>query len=281
MIKTQFHTTIQKFNTDNGTEFVNRSVYQLFSEHGILHQRSCPHTPQQTGVVERRHRSLLNTARALMFTSGLSMRFWPYSLLTATWLVNRVPSKVLDWSCPYEMLFKKEPNYGLLRPFGCLAFAVDLSPSRGKFESRSIKCIFLGYDVHHKGFTLYDLDTHRIFVSRDVKFFPNKFPYVHEYSSSIPSLPPNQLDFISISSDENHVVPSSGNEDLIPSSGNEETIPPLSSDSESFIDDLHSDPIDAKVESPIGDSGPPSTVTPPVVQRGRIRKPPIWMQDYV
>lgn len=184
MVKTHFHKKVKVFRSDNGTEFVNRQMAQLFSEQGIHHQRSCPYSPQQNGVVERKHRTLLNSARALMFHSGLPLKFWPYSLLTATWILNRIPSEVLDWLSPCEVLFKKEPDFSMLRPFGCLAYAMNLSPYRGKFDTRSIKCIFLGYNHSHKGYQLNDLDNHNVFVSRDVKFVHDKFPFASSSCSA-------------------------------------------------------------------------------------------------
>lgn len=76
MIDTHFQMKILYFRSDHGTEFLNKRMAQLFHDHGILHQLSCVYTPQQNGIVECRHRMLLNTARALMFQSGLPMRFW-------------------------------------------------------------------------------------------------------------------------------------------------------------------------------------------------------------
>lgn len=46
MVKTQFHTDIKKFRTDNRSEFVNQVVYIIFVDHGILHHRSFTYTPQ-------------------------------------------------------------------------------------------------------------------------------------------------------------------------------------------------------------------------------------------
>ena len=39
----------------------------FFDDHGIIHQSSCPHTPQQNGVVERKMRHLLEVTCALKF----------------------------------------------------------------------------------------------------------------------------------------------------------------------------------------------------------------------
>ena len=64
-VQTQFGKRVKVLRTDNGTEFVNSGCHKLFAELGILHQRSCPYTPQQNGVAERKHRHLLEVTRAL------------------------------------------------------------------------------------------------------------------------------------------------------------------------------------------------------------------------
>lgn len=112
-----------------------------------------------------------------MFQSSLPERFWPYSLMTATWMINRLPSRVLDCKTPYEVLFGAPPDLTIRRPFGCLAYAANVTPRKRKFDSRSHKCAFVGYDMRHKGYLLYDLSTHRVFTSRDVKFFTNSYPF--------------------------------------------------------------------------------------------------------
>ncbi|GJW50906.1 putative RNA-directed DNA polymerase [Tanacetum coccineum] len=64
------------------------------SKGGIVLETSCPHTPQQNGVVERKHRHLLETARALKFEANLPTRFWGECVLTAAHVINRLPSEV-------------------------------------------------------------------------------------------------------------------------------------------------------------------------------------------
>lgn len=152
MAKTHFNRIIKYFRSDNGTEFINQKIHDLFLHHGIIHQRTWTYTPQQNDIVERRHRTLLESARSLMFQSSLPLKFWPYSILTATWMLNRIPSRVLGWKSLFEILHGTTQDLQMLRPFGCLAYAVNLISHRNKFDSRALKCIFLGYDGFHKVF---------------------------------------------------------------------------------------------------------------------------------
>jgi len=93
--KTQFGKTVQKIRTDTGKEFFNHECVALFSSLGILHESSCVYTPQQNGVVERKHRHLLEVARALKFQASIRDNFWGDCVLTAAYLINRMPSKIL------------------------------------------------------------------------------------------------------------------------------------------------------------------------------------------
>lgn len=75
MVQTQFGKTIKSFRSDNGSEFFNSHCKELFQLHGIQHQSSCPYTPQQNGVVERKNGHILETARAIKFQGHLPARY--------------------------------------------------------------------------------------------------------------------------------------------------------------------------------------------------------------
>ena len=83
-VQTQFQTTIKTIRSDNGMEFYDTAAIAFYTSHGIVHQTSCTATPQQNGVVERKHKHLLETTEALSFQSKIPVQFWGESLLTAT-----------------------------------------------------------------------------------------------------------------------------------------------------------------------------------------------------
>ncbi|KAL0391906.1 UNVERIFIED_CONTAM: Retrovirus-related Pol polyprotein from transposon RE1 [Sesamum radiatum] len=176
-IKTQYDAIVKIVRTDNGSEFVNSSCNTLFQSLGITHQRTSPYSPQQNGVVERKHKHLLAVARALLFEGSLPRRFWGECILTATYLINRLPSSLLQWKSPFEILHNKSPSFDHLRVFGCLCYATNVQPHKDKFAHRADKCIFLGYCQLQKAYRLYNLQSHSLLTSRDVIFHEHIFPY--------------------------------------------------------------------------------------------------------
>ena len=59
--------------SDWGGEF--HKLHKFFGNLGISQRLSCPHTHQQNGIVERKHRHIVETGIALMAQSCLPLRF--------------------------------------------------------------------------------------------------------------------------------------------------------------------------------------------------------------
>ena len=137
-VHTQLTVKLKILRSDNGLEFI--SLKPFLSTHGILLQNSCSYTPQQNCVVERKHRHLLNVGRALRFQENLPLQFWGESLLIDTYLINHLPTLVLNRKSPYELLYGKPPTYSHLHSFSCLCYATNLQPLT-KFSPRARRCI--------------------------------------------------------------------------------------------------------------------------------------------
>ena len=102
MIYNQFHKRIRLFRSDNANEYLCREVNKYMEQNGIIHQSSCVNTPQQNGVAKRKIGHIMSSARALLFEGNCPKIYWSEAVATATHLINRTPSKVLDFSAPID-----------------------------------------------------------------------------------------------------------------------------------------------------------------------------------
>ena len=171
-ISNQFNAKLLAFRTDNAREYLDSAFQQFLESRGIIHQTSCVRTPQQNGIAERKNGPILAIARALMLQMHVPKLFWADAVLTAAYLLNRMPSRILKGKSPFEMFFPgKNPFSVPPRVFGCVSFVHNHSPNRDKLDPRAHKCIFLGYSRTQKGYRCYSPSLRKHFVSADVTFF--------------------------------------------------------------------------------------------------------------
>ncbi|KAJ0850106.1 putative RNA-directed DNA polymerase [Helianthus annuus] len=175
MVERQFNTKLKNVQTDWGGEFCNLAPF--FSSLGIIHRRSCPHTSEQNGIIERRNRHVVETGLALLAHSNTPTRFWSFAFETAVFLINRLPSRSNSNKSPFEHVFKRPPDYSFLRVFRCECFPYLRPYNRHKMDFRSTPCVFLGYSPLHHGYQCLDLDTERVYIAHHVRFNETHFPF--------------------------------------------------------------------------------------------------------
>ncbi|RVW35798.1 Retrovirus-related Pol polyprotein from transposon RE1 [Vitis vinifera] len=116
----------------------------FMSQHGIIHQSSCAHTPQQNGVAERKNRHLVETARTLLLHSHI----------------------------PHSFLFPDQPLYFLPpRVFGCTCFVHILTPGQDKLSAEPQNASSWVFQTSKGLSLLFSSETHHYFLSADVTFF--------------------------------------------------------------------------------------------------------------
>jgi histone deacetylase 1/2 len=175
LVERKFDRKIVTMQTDWGGEY--EKLNGFFQQVGITYHVSCPHAHQQNGSAERKHRHIVEVGLALLANASMPLKFWDEAFLISTFLINLLPSKVLNFETPTERLLQVTPNYDALRVFGCACWP-NLRPyNKRKLAFRSKQCVFLGYSPLHKGVKCLDVSTGRIYISRDVVFDENVFPF--------------------------------------------------------------------------------------------------------
>ncbi|KAG8488706.1 hypothetical protein CXB51_016682 [Gossypium anomalum] len=138
MVKVQFGSSIRMLQSEGGGEY--RALSGKLSRLGIQHRISCPHTSEQNGVAERKHRQVVDMGLTLLAQASIPLQFWSYAFAHAVHLSNRLPTPILQQCSPYEKFYNLKPSYSQLKVFG-----------------------------NQKGYKCLDADG-RIFISRHVVF---------------------------------------------------------------------------------------------------------------
>ncbi|KAA0059996.1 putative tRNA pseudouridine synthase [Cucumis melo var. makuwa] len=175
-IKTQFHTKIAILRSDNGREFQNHNLSEFLASKGIVHQTSCAYTPQQNGVAERKNRHLVEVAHSLMLSTSLPSYLWGDAILTATHLINRIPSRILHLQTPLDWLKESYPSTRLV----------------------SEACVFVGYPLHQRGYKCFHPPSRKYFVTMDVTFCENRpyFPVSHLQGENVSEESNSTFEFV-------------------------------------------------------------------------------------
>ncbi|KAK8594089.1 hypothetical protein V6N13_125899 [Hibiscus sabdariffa] len=181
-VENQLNKKIKMVRSDRGGEYVE-PFGEFCSQHGIIHEITPPYSPQSNGVAERKNRTLKEMMNALLESSGLSQNMWGEAILTANYLLNKVPRKKMD-KTPYELWKGRKPSYNHLKIWGCLAKVMAPLPKRMKIGPKTVDCIFIGYAEHSNAyrFLVYEsknpeIHKNTIMESRNASFFENTFPY--------------------------------------------------------------------------------------------------------
>jgi len=162
--------TVRFVRTDNGTEFVNKTLNDFYESVGITHQTSVPWTPQQNGVVERRNRTLMEAARTMLIFAKAPMFLWAEAVATACYTLNRSLVHTLHGKTYYELLKGKKPNLNYFRVFGSLCYPTNDSEDLGKLKAKADIGIFVGYAPTKKAYRIYNKRTRKIQETINVTF---------------------------------------------------------------------------------------------------------------
>ncbi|KAK1616997.1 hypothetical protein QYE76_022514 [Lolium multiflorum] len=175
-----YESEIKAIRTDNGTEFKNYTMQEFVDDEGIKHEFSAPYTPQQNGVVERKNRTIIEMARTMLSEFNSPHNFWGEAISTAVHYSNRLFLRPLHNKTPYELLTGNKPNVMYIHVFGCKCLVKNNKGKLGKFETRTIEGIFVGYAENSHAYRYYNRSTGTIEVSCDVVFLEDNGSQVEQ-----------------------------------------------------------------------------------------------------
>ena len=197
-VEKQLGKVIKIVRSDRGGEYYGRHgdvgqhmgpFSKYLQDCGIIAQYTIPGSPEQNGVAERRNHTLKDMMKSMMSRSNLLKYLWGEPIKTA----NYIPSKSVP-KTPFKLWTSRKPSLNHFRVWGCPIEVRLYNPQEKKLDPRTVRCYFIGYPDHSKGYKFYN-HTHgqRIvesltekFLVLDVADFPNaQVPLLKELEQRI------------------------------------------------------------------------------------------------
>jgi transposase InsO family protein len=150
-VENQLERKLKRLRSDQGGEYFSNVFNEFCVEHGIIHERTPPFSPQSNGIAERKNRTLTDLVNVMLSTAGLSKAWWGEAILTACHVLNRVPTKNKEIT-PFEEWEKRRLNLSYLRTWGCLAKVNVPINKKRKLGPKTVDCVFLRYSFHSTGY---------------------------------------------------------------------------------------------------------------------------------
>lgn len=170
LCKNKFGQMIKILRSDNGTEFNNAVFQEFLKRHGIQHETTTPYTPEQNARLERENRTVVESARSMLYTKDLPKSLWAEAINTAVYVLNRTPTTQILNSTPFEIWHGRKPTLDHIRLFGSEAYVLTPKGKHTKLDPKRKKLILVGYDKDSTNYRLFDPVTKKITISRNVIF---------------------------------------------------------------------------------------------------------------
>jgi len=100
--------------------------------------------------------------RSILSGVSLGQEFWVEAVETTYYLVNISPSSTLEDMYPQEVWTSKKSSLSHLRVFGYDAYVHVPKEKRTKLDSKSKRCIFIGYKDGLNGYKIWNPETRKV-----------------------------------------------------------------------------------------------------------------------
>nr|GFB88760.1 retrovirus-related Pol polyprotein from transposon TNT 1-94 [Tanacetum cinerariifolium] len=135
-IHVYLNATVHNVRTDNGTEFVNQTLLDIYENVSISHQTSDARTPQQNNVVKRRNRTLMEAARTMLIFLKAPLFLWADAINTPCYTQNCSLIRLKYNKTPDELMHDKKLDLSFFHVFGSLCYPTNDNEDLGKLNAK-------------------------------------------------------------------------------------------------------------------------------------------------
>ena len=135
----------------------------------------------------------MEMTRCMLYEKELPKKLRAEAASIVVFLLNRLPSRVLNKKTPFEGWFGYKSDLQNLKIFCCLCFSFVPRVKRDKLDKKAEPGVFIGYNNTSKAYEIFQPQNGKTLVSRDVKFMEEK---QWSWEESIKKQPPEIPQFI-------------------------------------------------------------------------------------
>ncbi|GJV67861.1 putative ribonuclease H-like domain-containing protein, partial [Tanacetum coccineum] len=147
LVENELNKKVKAIRYDNGTEFKNALIIELYGSKGIKRDYSNARTPQQ------------NRTKAVR---------------TACYVLNRVLVTSPHNKIPYALLIGNIPSVSHFKPFGCHVTILNTSDHLGKFDGKADEGYIVGYSTSNKAYRVYNVPNKRVEETMNLRYLEEK-----------------------------------------------------------------------------------------------------------
>ncbi|GJV96167.1 retrovirus-related pol polyprotein from transposon TNT 1-94 [Tanacetum coccineum] len=170
LVQRGLHAQVTTVRTNKGTQFLNKTLHAYFAKEGIRHKTSAARTPEQTGVVERRNRTLVEASRTMLSAAKVPLLFWAKAIATACFTQYRSLVIPRHEKIPYHIINARKPSVKFFYIFGFLCYIVRDGENLDKMKEKVDARIFVGYSTQSKAYRVFNKRTRIIVETIHVNF---------------------------------------------------------------------------------------------------------------
>ncbi|CAI7908940.1 unnamed protein product [Closterium sp. NIES-53] len=173
VVERQTKKSVLMLRSDRGGEFLGKEFTNFVDGKGIVHDLSCPYTPQQNGMAEWEMRTAVDSVRTMLLHMSMQHHWWHLTLRQAVWVRNCLErSTTPPGTTPYQLLTGKKLDLTLARVWGCMVQFMVLEQQRGgKLAPKARWGLHLGVSMECKGWEVLDLTDNKVVTSVEVIFY--------------------------------------------------------------------------------------------------------------
>lgn len=150
----EFRKKIKVFHSDNGGEYVNNDFTDYCAKEGIRREWKAPYKLEQNRVAERKNRTVVEAARAMLYDEDMPKFLWAEACNTIVYVQNKTPHRALGKITPEKVFTRKTPEVNHFRIFGSLACHIP-KEKRKKLDQTTKKGYLVGYSENAKAYRIY------------------------------------------------------------------------------------------------------------------------------